>query len=123
MLPLLSSNINPVIIVVIAVVATLLVVACALLLIFRSRKGNKGKVKVSDSEWIDALGGQDNILEASAIGSRLSVKLNDKEVINRDKLKELGVSSILVMSNKVTLVIEKQAEKVAEAINHSLNKE
>ena len=123
MLPLLSSNINPVIIVVIAVVVTLLVVACALLLIFRSRKGNKGKAKVSDSEWIDALGGQDNILEASAIGSRLSVKLNDKEVINRDKLKELGVSSILVMSNKVTLVIEKQAEKVAEAINHSLNKE
>ena len=123
MLPLLSSNINPVIIVVIAVVATLLAVACALLLIFRSRKGNKGKTKVSDSEWIDALGGQDNILEASAIGSRLSVKLNDKEVINRDKLKELGVSSILVMSNKVTLVIEKQAEKVAEAINHSLNKE
>ncbi len=123
MLPLLSSNINPVIIVVIAVVATLLVVACVLLLIFRSRKGNKGKVKVSDSEWIDALGGQDNILEASAIGSRLSVKLNDKEVINRDKLKELGVSSILVMSNKVTLVIEKQAEKVAEAINHSLSKE
>ena len=123
MLPLLSSNINPVIIVVIAVVATLLVVACALLLIFHSRKGNKGKVKVSDSEWIDALGGQDNILEASAIGSRLSVKLNDKETINRDKLKELGVSSILVMSNKVTLVIEKQAEKVAEAINHSLNKE
>ena len=123
MLPLLSSNINPVIIVVIAVVATLLVVACALLLIFRSRKGNKGKAKVSDSEWIDALGGQDNILEASAIGSRLSVKLNDKETINRGKLKELGVSSILVMSNKVTLVIEKQAEKVAEAINHSLNKE
>ncbi len=123
MLPLLSSNINPVVIIVIAVVATLLVVACVLLLIFRSRKGNKGKVKVSDSEWIDALGGQDNILEASAIGSRLSVKLNDKEVINRDKLKELGVSSILVMSNKVTLVIEKQAEKVAEAINHSLSKE
>lgn len=123
MLPLLSSNINPVVIIVIAVLATLLVVACALLLIFRSRKGNKGKAKVSDSEWIDALGGQDNILEASAIGSRLSVKLNDKETINRDKLKELGVSSILVMSNKVTLVIEKQAEKVAEAINHSLNKE
>ena len=123
MLPLLSSSINPVVIIAIAVVAALLVVGCAVLLILRSRSNKTSKAKVSDSEWIDALGGQNNILEASAIGSRLSVKLNDKEIINRDKLKELGVSSILVMSNKVTLVIEKQAEKVASAINHSLNKE
>ena len=123
MLPLLSSSINPAIIIAIAVVAALLVVGCAALLILRSKSNKTSKAKVSDSEWIDALGGQNNILEASAIGSRLSVKLNDKEIINRDKLKELGVSSILVMSNKVTLVIEKQAEKVANAINHSLNKE
>ena len=123
MLPLLSSSINPVVIIAIAVVAALLVVGCAVLLILRSKSNKTSKAKVSDSEWIDALGGQNNILEASAIGSRLSVKLNDKEIINRDKLKELGVSSILVMSNKVTLVIEKQAEKVARAINHSLNKE
>ena len=123
MLPLLSSSINPVVIIAIAVVAALLVVGCAVLLILRSRSNKTSKAKVSDSEWIDALGGQNNILEASAIGSRLSVKLNDKEIINRDKLKELGVSSILVMSNKVTVVIEKQAEKVASAINHSLNKE
>ena len=121
MLPLLSSDIKPVIIIVIAVVAVLLVGAC-LAFIFLGKKRNK-TIKVSDSEWIDALGGQNNILEASAVGSRLSVKLNDKEAINRDKLKELGVSSVLVMSNKVTLVIEKQAEKVAEAINHSLSKE
>ena len=123
MLPLLSSSINPVVIIAIAVVAALLVVGCAVLLILRSKSNKTSKAKVLDAEWIDALGGQNNILEASAIGSRLSVKLNDKEIINRDKLKELGVSSILVMSNKVTLVIEKQAEKVASAINHSLNKE
>ena len=123
MLPLLSSSINPVVIIAIAVVAALLVVGCAVLLILRSKSNKTSKAKVSDSEWIDALGGQNNILEASAIGSRLSVKLNDKEIINRGKLKELGVSSVLVMSNKVTLVIEKQAEKVANAINHSLNKE
>ena len=123
MLPLLSSSINPAVIIAIAVVAALLVVGCAVLLILRSKSNKTSKAKVSDSEWIDALGGQNNILEASAIGSRLSVKLNDKEIINRDKLKELGVSSVLVMSNKVTLVIEKQAEKVASVINHSLNKE
>lgn len=123
MLPLLSSSINPVVIIAVAVVAALLVVGCAVLLILRSKSNKTSKAKVSDAEWIDALGGQNNILEASAIGSRLSVKLNDKEIINRDKLKELGVSSVLVMSNKVTLVIEKQAEKVANAINHSLNKE
>ena len=56
----------------------------------------------------------------TAIGSRLSLKLENNELINKDKLKELGVSSVLVMSNKVTLVIEGQAEKVAEIIKKEL---
>ena len=56
----------------------------------------------------------------TAIGSRLSVSLLDKEKIDREKLKELGVSSVLVMSNKVTLVIEDKAEQVAASIQKDL---
>ena len=61
-----------------------------------------------------------NIKEIKAIGSRLNLVLLDKEKINRGRLKELGVTSILVMSNKVTLVIEGQAEKIASSIQKDL---
>ena len=97
----------------------LAVAAVVFLFVFLNKR--KKNPKVVDSEWFDALGGQDNIQEAMAVGSRLSLKLKDKDAINRDKLKELGVSSVLVMSNKVTLVIEGQAERICSAINDSLN--
>ena len=117
----LSNSLNPVLIGVFIAVGVLLIAGIVLFFVLRKSGGNNKKVAV-DSEWFDALGGKENIIEATAVGSRLSLKLNDKEQINRDKLKELGVSSILVMSNKVTLVIEKQAEKVANYINDSLLK-
>lgn len=99
-------------------IAGVVLVVAVLLVIFLIRRNKKPRIV--DADWFDALGGKDNIKEAIAVGSRLSLYLNDKEAINRDRLKELGVTSILVMSNKVTLVIEGQAEKVASIINNSL---
>lgn len=99
-------------------IAGVVLVVVVLLVIFLVRRNRKPKI--ADADWFEALGGKENIKEAIAVGSRLSLYLNDKEAINRDRLKELGVSSVLVMSNKVTLVIEGQAEKVAAIINNSL---
>ena len=89
-----------------------------LVVVFTKRK--KASVLTNSGPWLLALGGKENIKEVTAIGSRLSVNLVDKENIDREKLKELGVSSVLVMSNKVTLVIEDKAEKVAATIQKEL---
>ena len=78
------------------------------------------KQKVNNDEWFVALGGKENIKEINATGSRLSLVLNDKESIDREKLKQLGVSSVVTMSNKVTLVIESKAEMIAEKLKSSL---
>ena len=93
----------------------LLIIALVVCLILFLKRGKKAP-KVNSSEWVEALGGNDNIVSVNAVGSRLTLVLNDKEAINRDKLKTLGVSSVLVMSNKVTLVIEGQAENIAQSI-------
>ena len=45
----------------------------------------------------------------------------DKENIDREKLTEYGVKSVLVMSNKVTLVVNEKATDVANAINEALS--
>ena len=87
--------------------------------VFRKRN-KKIKAKFDNNAWIAALGNKENIVEISGVGSRLSVKLVDKDKIDREKLKELGVSSVLVMSNKVTLVVEGQAEKLSEILNANL---
>ena len=94
-------------------------IATIVLVIVTRRHGKKNQ-KVVDNDWFDALGGKGNVKEVTAVGSRLTLNLENKDNIDRDKLKTLGVSSVLVMSNKVTLVIEGQAEKVAEALKQSL---
>ena len=47
------------------------------------------------------------------------IKSKDKEKIDREKLTALGVNSVLVMSNKVTLVIN-NAVDVAETISNGI---
>ena len=104
----------------------LIIVGCAILFfvaisftIITIKK--KKAPKLDNNVWLLALGEKDNIKEVNAIGSRLTLSLVDKEKIDREKLKELGVSSVLTMSNKVTLVIEGKAEIIAKAIKEGLN--
>ena len=117
-LPALTNN-NQSLIIILAIIGAVIVIAAIVLIIIFALRGKKGQ-KDNGGVWLLALGEKENIKEVTAIGSRLSVVLEDKEKIDRNKLKELGVSSVLVMSNKVTLVIEGKAEKIAELIKKDL---
>ena len=111
-------DVEPLPIIMIAGAGVLLVAAIFIVVYLLTH--HKSKKPLDSSVWLLALGDKENIKEVSATGSRLSVVLVDKEKIDREKLKELGVKSVLVMSNKVTLVIEDRAELVAASIQKEL---
>lgn len=81
-----------------------------LLMINFSKKGKqleeaeKKLVKASIAEF---LGGKENILSSSKNGSRIVLELKDYSKVDETKLKENGVLSIIKMSNKITLVLNK----------------
>ena len=97
------------------------IIAVTLFLIFflnRRKKNAKPVITVaSKSAWVDALGGNENILNSEAYGSRLVIKLVDKEKMKKDELKSLGVTSIIEMSDKVTLLLEDKAELVKKELD------
>ena len=97
-----------------AVVASGLIVL-VIFLINKSRTKNKKLSQTKqDEKLIEGLGGEDNIESiVSVVGSRLSIKLSDPELLKRDLLKEAGITSVIVMSNKVTLVIENRAKELS----------
>ena len=70
---------------------------------------NKAAVK---SSYFEALGGEDNILEKKIDGSRISLKLKDYSLIDKEKIKEAGVDGFIMMSNKLYLVVKSDAAKV-----------
>ena len=119
-LPILTID-NQMLLIILFIVAGLVAIIGIVLLVYFLVHRKKGqKVIIDNNVWFLALGNKENIKEISGVGSRLSFKLVDKDKIDREKLKELGVSSVLVMSNKVTLVVEGQAEKLSEILNANL---
>ena len=118
---LLNSSTLPTYLIAIIVGGCLLVVAALVVLIIVFGKRKKPTI-FDERAWITALGGKDNIASVSAIGSRINLSLKDKEKIDRTKLSNLGVNSVLVMSNKVTLVIANNAVDIAETISKGINK-
>ena len=96
--------------------AIILITLATFIIIYSKKKTSKSVNKVTKNEFIEALGGEENILEKTATRSRLTLKLSDISKLDEDKIKTLGVSNIIKMSNKVTLVLEDNAEKILEKI-------
>ena len=116
---LLNNTTLPMYAVVLTVAGCLVLVAILVFLVIFFGKRKKNPI-VDESAWLNALGGKDNINSVSAIGSRINLSLKDKEKIDREKLTSLGVNSVLVMSNKVTLVIPNNAVDIAETISNGI---
>lgn len=94
------------------VLVGIIAITVALILILGRKKKVDKPAIAEKSKWVEALGGSDNILSSEAYGSRLAVKLQDKALMNKEMLKELGVTNFIEMSDKVTLLLEDKAELV-----------
>lgn len=116
--PLLDNANTPIAIILYVVGGVLFLAALgiAIYMIVSSKKSAKGNGLL----WLEALGGKENIEDVSGVGSRVTLVLKDKEKINRDQLKTLGVSSVLTMANKTILVIENKAVSVADKIRKEI---
>ena len=116
--PFLANTLPPYVLgLIIGGAVILLGIIIVLIIVFSKRSK---KPKVDNSKWLAALGGKENVVSVTAVGSRITLVLKDKESINREQLTQYGVKSVITMSNKVTLVKEKAAE-TAQAINEALN--
>ena len=90
-----------------------IIITIVLILLLSKRGKKKEQPQIAEkSLWIDALGGEENIISSEAYGSRLVVVLKDKTLMNREGLKVLGVTNFMEMSDKITLLLEDKAELV-----------
>lgn len=96
------------------------IVAIIILVLILLQKGKKSpkeaKVSYSSNDIIEALGGKENILSHQKAGSRISLELKNYNV-NETKLNELGVNSIIKMSNKIILVVKDDPDSFYKMFN------
>ena len=99
-------------------VCLLVLLLMMLLIIYiKAKKGNSNNKEFP--ELLKALGGKENITEASLNGSRISLKFIDKENLDKEKIKENGVESIVISNKKITLVIGKQAPNIYKYLSEN----
>ncbi len=97
----------------IALIIAVIIIAIGFI-IFLTKKKNKriAQEKVMRSEnLLSALGNSENILSFEAKESRINLSLKDYSLIDEAKLKELGVSSIVKTTKKITLVVGHSASQ------------
>lgn len=71
---------------------------------------------IQNEEALKALGGVENILDHSLNGSRVILVLNNNDLVDDKALKEMGVSSIVKMTNKITLVVKGDASSFYKSL-------
>jgi len=82
----------------------------------------KGTEKEIAEKYIEYLGGADNITHVDSCITRLRLQLVNKDIINENGLKELGISGIFRMKTSVQVVVGTRAEFIASDINKVLKK-
>lgn len=96
-----------------AVLAVLALVV-ALLLLLKPKK--PAPRPVEKSAYLSAMGGEENIVSHLRKGSRIELVLKDYSLLDKERLKAAGVDSFILMSNKLTLVIQGDAERVEKTL-------
>ena len=111
-----DPNERIILIIMIAIGALALVALAIVLIKIFGKKRAKPLPIASKSEYFEALGGEDNYIDSSREGSRIIVHLKDYTKINKEKIKEAGVTGFIEKSDKLTLVVKDNAEEVYEKI-------
>ena len=116
---LLSFEANAPLWITLIVVGALILIGIIVIVVVKARRHKKPvrPVRViSKSDYMEALGGEDNVISHQRKGSRIELKLKDYEALNKEKLKEAGVDGFIQMSDRLTLVIRGDAEEVEKTL-------
>lgn len=79
--------------------------------VLRKKKKQKQKSDNAVNLFYEYIGNKENIVSIKLNGSRLTVVLNDYNLVNKEQLKTLGVVSIVALKDKMTLVLSEEGKK------------
>ncbi len=63
-------------------------------------------------ELLIALGGKDNIKEVRSTASKVTVSLNNQQLVDIEKIKSLGASGIVEGRENLSMIFGKQSENI-----------
>lgn len=90
---------------ILGIIITCLVIVIVSVLTIYFLKKKKNNKEVEYPELLEAFGGKNNIIDFSSKGSRVSVVVENKKIVDKEKLKEQGIETIVVSNKKFTILV------------------
>lgn len=108
-------------------IAVLIILAIIFRIKNSVKKNKKENVEEVDDEqrklFLDAFGGEDNYISVANERIKVIVKVKDPDLIQGEKLKELGANGVLIVGNEVRCSFGDRALFVYNTINGTSKKE
>ena len=82
----------------------------------RIQKKAKASSQLDGNEYLEALGGKDNIISINRNLSRITFKVKDVDSVNTDQLKSLGASGILLVGDEIKCSFNELSENIYKII-------
>ena len=102
-------------------IAALIILAIILRIKNSVKKGKKEETKEVDNEqrqvFLEAFGGEDNFINAALERIKVIVKVKDPDLIQGEKLQELGAKGVLIVGNEVRCSFGDRAEYVYNTLS------
>ncbi len=97
----------------------ILIVIAFVLRVIKAKKANDKEEQMTREvdpeirkEFYDAYGGESNVLEVVNERSKIKIKVKDVELIDGDKIRELGALNVLIIGDEVRASFSDRAEYV-----------
>lgn len=95
----------------------LIIILILVIVAFAIIKSKNKDFKIEANKLVVYLGGRENILEYNYTKSRLTVKLKDVSLVNKEMIQKLGAQGIVEVDNQLKIILGEDARQLTRYID------
>jgi PTS system glucose-specific IIB component len=95
----------------------LIIIAVLVIIAFAIIKSKNKNFKVEANKLVVYLGGRDNIKEYAYNKSRLTVRLKDISLVNKENIQKLGAQGIVEVDDQLKIILGDDARQLVRYID------
>ena len=95
----------------------LIIIAVLVIIAFAIIKSKNKNFKVEANKLVVYLGGRDNIKEYAYNKSRLTVRLKDISLVNKESIQKLGAQGIVEVDDQLKIILGDDARQLVRYID------
>ena len=95
----------------------LIIIIITIIIAFAIIKSKNKNFKIEANKLVEYLGGRENIIDYNFTKSRLTVKLKNTEIVNKESIQKLGAQGIVEVDNQLKIILGEDARQLKKYID------